>query len=232
MGSQHLDVDMNNMILRFSLPLRLLWLSLAHLHFYTHTYMSKLKTDIHTKFLDVCKLSSLNMIASYKWDGKTAANTIINQYYDEVKKLKAMKVNWWITLSLFIERLFRVMAENQHQKKSSYLLSSVWFLSPAPLPTVKLPLAACQSQFTRVTSQIIIWNRKCFRDPLTRSPLGHIEHLCGPKTWVLRMLYSVQRIWHNVTAHKNGNVTKVSWGKRHLRPPVGICECTAWWDSG
>lgn len=134
--------------------------------------MSKLKTDIHTKFLDVYQLSSLNMIASYKWDGKTAANTIINQYYDEVKKLKAMKVNWWITLSLFIEKLFRVMAENQHQKKSSYLLSSVWFLSPAPLPTVKLPLAACQSQFTRVTSQIIIWNRKCFRDPLTRSPLA------------------------------------------------------------
>lgn len=29
------------------------------------------------------------------------------------------------------------MAENQHQKKSSYLLSSIWFFSPAASPYSK-----------------------------------------------------------------------------------------------
>jgi len=28
-----------------------------------------------------------------------------------------MKVNWWITLPMYIERLFRVTAENQGQKE-------------------------------------------------------------------------------------------------------------------
>ena len=57
----------------------------------------------------------MNMITSYKW--KIAANTITNPYHDKVKKLEAMKVNWWITLPMYIERLFRVTAENQGQKE-------------------------------------------------------------------------------------------------------------------
>lgn len=55
------------------------------------------------------------MVASYEWDGNIAAST--NHYYDKVKKLEAMKANWWLTLPLLIERLFRVTAENQDQKE-------------------------------------------------------------------------------------------------------------------
>lgn len=55
------------------------------------------------------------MVASYEWDGNIAAST--NHCYDKVKKLEAMKANWWLTLPLLTERLFRVTAENQDQKE-------------------------------------------------------------------------------------------------------------------